>query len=188
MSERRIVFSGNPWPEGHPIEEFAWTARIENGDLWFDLHLRSADYDSEREIADEEDEDEKDSDWEAPIVWNNYHRCTLSSTFWGEGGGFRVCRADSFSLAWLDGKVFTIDPTEGEIEDDDELSFHIYLLGHDSVANHRIEFRRIGDSGVFDIVWTGDIALSYTGNYTLEHRFEAIIRGVSCPDLPSLLR
>jgi hypothetical protein len=182
MTAGRIVFPGNPWPEGHPIEEFAWTARIEDGDLWFDLHLRSAEYDSEREIEDEDDE--KDSDWEAPTVWNNYHQCTLSSTFWGEAGGFRVCPVDAFSPVWLDGRVFAIDPIDSEIDDADNRPFHIYLLGHDSVANHRIEFRRIADSDTFDILWTGDIALSYVGDYRLGHRFDARIARVPCPAIP----
>ncbi len=187
--EGRIVFPGNPWPEGHPIEEFEWTARIEGGDLWFDLHLRSADYDSGREIDVDEDEveDDKDSDWEAPIVWNNYHRCTLSSTFWGEEGGFRMCPLDAFSPAWLDGRGFEVDPQDGTVDDDDR-AFHIYLLGHDSVANHRIAFRRSGDGERFDIVWAGDIALTYGGNDALEHRFEAVIRNVPCPDIAALMR
>jgi hypothetical protein len=197
MIDGRIVFPGNPWPEGHPIEEFEWTARIEGGDLWFDLHLRSAEYDSERQFdADDENEEDEASSWEAPIVWNNYHRCTLYSTFWGEQGGFRVCAIDAFSLAWLDGRAFAVDPVEAEIEDADDRPFHIYLLGHDSVANHRVEFRRVAGSDIdgsnidssdaFDILWSGDIALSYVGDSRLEHRFEARIARVPCPAIPAL--
>jgi len=185
MIEGRIVFPGNPWPEGHPIEAFEWTARLVDSDLWFDLHLHSAAYDSEREIDD--GDDEEDSDWEAPGVWGNYHRCTLSSTFWGDSGGFRVCAFEDFSPAWLDGRAFGVDPVDGEVDDEDR-AFNLYLLGHDSAANHRIEFRRLGDSDRFDIRWTGDIALTYTGNTALEHRFEATIRGVPCPDLAALAR
>jgi hypothetical protein len=180
----RIRFDGNPWPEGHPIAEFAWTARIADGRVRFDLHLRSADYDSERAIEDDEDV-EYDSDWEAPIVWNNYHCCTLSSTFWGGENGFDVCAADEFSPAWLDGREFAVDTIEGEIDDPETLSFHIYLLGHDSAANHRIAFRRIGESNLFDIVWHGDIALTYAGSYALAHRFEASIRSAPFPSLAS---
>lgn len=189
MTDGRILFPGNPWPEGHPIETFEWTARVVEGEVWFDLHLQTADYDSEREI-DDGDEDEE-SDWQAAGVWGNYHRCTLSSTYWNEGGGFRVCRLDDFSPAWLDGKAFEVDPLDGEVDDDDR-AFDIYLLGHDSVANHRIEFRRQGaqEDGAdrFDIRWTGDIALTYAGNSALEHRFEATIRGVPCPDLTAFAR
>jgi hypothetical protein len=181
MIDGRLLFPGNPWPEGHSIEEFAWTARLVDGEVRFDLHLRSANYDNEREIDD--DGAEYDSDWEAPIVWNNYHRCTLSSTSWGDSGGFRVSPAGDYAPAWLDGRAFTVDPAEGEIDDPDEHTFHIYLLGHDSVANHRIAFRRIGASDLFDIEWTGEIALTYSGDYALSRRFEARIHGVLFPHL-----
>jgi hypothetical protein len=187
MIDGRIHFSDNPWPEGHPIAEFEWTARVEDGRVWFDLHLRSADYSSERRIEDDEDT-EYGSDWEAPIVWNNYHRCTLSSTQWGDGNGFEVCAVEDYSPEWLDGRLFMVDSIESdmsEIEDFDELSFHIYLLGHDSVVNHRIEFRRVGnkadDAALFEIVWGGDIALTYTGNDALERRFQARIADVPFP-------
>ena len=74
---------------------------------------------------------------------------------------------------------------ENEIGDDDNLAFHIYLLGHDSVANHRISFQRVGNSNLFDIVWTGDIALTYVGDYMLEHAFEARITGLPFPLIPA---
>jgi pyrroline-5-carboxylate reductase len=185
MIEARIHFPGNPWPEGHPVAEFVWTAREENGRVWFDLHLRSADYDAEREIDDDEDS-EYDTSWDAPGVWGNYHRCTLSSTAWGGRHGFEACAISEYSPTWLDGRTFEVDRVEtdmSEIDDPDELSFHIYLLGHDSVANHRIAFRRRGDSDLFDIEWTGGIALTYAGDDTLAHRFEARIRGVLFPHL-----
>jgi hypothetical protein len=206
MTDSRIRFIDNPWPEGHPIAEFEWTSRVQDGRVWFDLHLRSADYSSERRVEDDEDT-EYDNDWEAPIVWNNYHRCTLSSTHWGDGNGFEVCAVEDYSPEWLDGRAFIVEPVErdmSEIEDLDALSFHIYLLGHDSVANHRIEFRRTrnqygdqrgntsfdasdhrtADHERFDIFWNGDIALTYTGNNALEHRFEARIVGVPFPRIP----
>ena len=180
----RILFPGNPWPEGHALQEFAWTARLVDGKVWFDLHLRSQPYYSERDI--EEDEDaEHEGSWEAPGVWSNYHRCTLSSTYWGEEGGFPVCDIEHFSPDWLDGKTFQVDLIENEIGDDDNLAFHIYLLGHDSVANHRISFQRVGNSNLFDIVWTGDIALTYVGDYMLEHAFEARITGLPFPLIPA---
>ncbi|WP_213600936.1 hypothetical protein [Pseudoxanthomonas japonensis] len=185
----RIHFPGNPWPEGHALTEFAWTARVVDGVVWCDLHLRSADYYAERDIELDEGEDEDhDSSWEAPGVWGNYHRCTLSSTFWDDEGGFAVCPVDTFTPAWLDGRTFEVDTIAGgtlaDIELDD-LAFHIYLLGHDSVANHRIAFRRIGDSDRFDILWSGDIALTYAGDDNLDRRFDARIANVPFPTLPS---
>jgi hypothetical protein len=188
MIDGRIHFSDNPWPEGHPIAEFAWTARNQNGQVWFDLHLRSADYYAERDIEDDEDA-EYDSDWDAPGVWYNYHRCTLSSTFWSSDKGFEVCAASEYSPASLEGRAFAVDPVGtdmSEVDDLDELSFNIYLLGHDSVANHRIVFHRRGDSDLFDIEWSGDIALTYAGEDALAHRFEARIHGVLFPALASV--
>ena len=32
----RILFPGNPWPEGHALQEFAWTVRLVDGKVWFD--------------------------------------------------------------------------------------------------------------------------------------------------------
>ena len=51
----RIYFKGNPWPEGHPVKEFKWSASIRDGYVWFDMHLESQDYYSERDIEDDED-------------------------------------------------------------------------------------------------------------------------------------
>lgn len=181
----RIHFPGNPWPEGHALTEFAWTARVVDGTVWCDLHLRSADYYAERDIELDEGEDgDHDSSWKAPGVWGNYHRCTLSSTFWGDEGGFAVRPVDTFTPAWLDGRTFEVDTVAGGTLADvelDALAFHVYLLGHDSVANHRIAFHRVGDSDRFDITWSGDIALTCAGDDDLEHRFEARIAEVPFP-------
>ena len=89
MEPNRIYFKDNPWPEGHPIKRFAWSAKEIDGDIWFDMHLESADYYAERDIEDDEDEGYP-SDWTAPAVWSNYHSCILSSNYWHHGG-FRVC-------------------------------------------------------------------------------------------------
>jgi hypothetical protein len=49
MERNRIYFKDNPWPEGHPIKEFVWSARIEGSDVWFDMHLETENYYSERD-------------------------------------------------------------------------------------------------------------------------------------------
>lgn len=54
----RIFFAGNPWPEGHPIRTFQWSARLCDGMVWFDFHLETIDYDAERDIRLGEDEDD----------------------------------------------------------------------------------------------------------------------------------
>ena len=181
MTEGRIWFHGNPWPEGHTIAEFAWTARKVGSAVWLDLHLRSADYDSERVIPDDESIEES---WRAPAVWGNFHACTLSSTHWGGNRGFRAGRAVDWGPEWLDGRVFEVASVGDVVRDADRHAFHIYLLGHDAVANHSIAFKRRGDDVRFDIEWQGRIALRYSGRRRLEHAFTARITDVAMPMLP----
>ncbi|MES2738619.1 MAG: hypothetical protein V4672_20045 [Verrucomicrobiota bacterium] len=178
--ENRIWFAGNPWPEGHPLKAFEWTAEIREGIVWMMLHLESANYYSEREIGD--DEVNHRSDWEAPIAWGNYHSCRMSSTFWHQGG-FPVCPAELFSPDFLDGYEVIVDPLPESADTEfDDLAFHIYLLGHDAVAGHLIRFIRRGDSDHFDIVWNGKIALAYTGDYEYKHDFRALIFDIKAPN------
>ncbi|MFD6161159.1 hypothetical protein ACFWF7_14030 [Nocardia sp. NPDC060256] len=171
----RIMFPGNPWPAGHAIEEFAWTGRIdENGNLWFDLHLRSAKYVAggtpESAVADEA--------WSSPEVWQNYGSCTLSSTYWGEddGTGFLAATpGNPFHLKTLTPQRLTADPLPlVELDQLEYLAFNIYLLGHDSVADQEVFFTRRPD-GRHDITWHGRIALTYVGDDDFRHRFEARI-------------
>ena len=180
MQTDRIYFQANPWPEGHPITEFAWTAKAVEGDVWFDLHLKSADYYAERDIDYEDEETQALSDWESPAAWNNYHACTLSSTFWGNKG-FRICRIEQYKPEFLDGLEMLVDTHPEAIEDWDELAFHIYLLGHDAAAKHRIRFERIQGSQQFKIVWTGSIAAAYVGQYEFKHAFSASISSAQFP-------
>ncbi|MFC7339654.1 hypothetical protein ACFQY0_20890 [Haloferula chungangensis] len=177
--ENRIWFPGNPWPEGHPIKDFAWTAEVRKGIVWFFLHLKTADYYSERDIDDEGED--FDSSWEAPIVWGNYHSCTISSTDWHDGG-FPVCPCSEYSIESLDGYEAIVDPLPINPDGDwDDLAFHTYLLGHDSVAGHKIKFSRRNDSNDFDIHWEGKIALVYAGDYEYRYDFKALVYGVGAP-------
>ena len=182
MKANRIYFKDNPWPEGHPIKEFKWSARDKGNDIWFDLHLKSEDYYSERDIEDDE-EIEYPSDWAAPIVWGNYHACTLSSTHWGNGG-FKVCSVLEYSPEFIDGLEIEVDPKPQMIEDFDDFSFHIYLLGHDAVAKHRIKFERIGTSLKYRIIWSGKIAQAYVGDYEFKHDFSVTLDEVEMPQIP----
>ncbi|MEH1014086.1 hypothetical protein V6U90_13365 [Micromonospora sp. CPCC 206060] len=163
-----IVFPGNPWPAGHQISAFEWTGRLEPGpQLWFDLHLRTADHpDPPPGPVDATDHDP--AGWTSPDVWHNYHACTLSSTHWGHYG-FLVGTPDRpLTLGALDGREFLVDqlpdaPDNAGADQDDEdydRAFGIYLLGHDTVAAHRIAFRQ-APGGAFDVGWQGRIALSY---------------------------
>ena len=65
----------------------------------------------------------------------------------------------------------------------EDRAFHIYLLGHDAVADHRIAFTRVPGTQLFDLDWRGKIALAYVGDYEPEHCFRAEIRGVQLPNI-----
>lgn len=149
---------------------FIWSGHINEDGLWFDFHLESADYDEENNELDDQD-DEEVSDWKAKVVWNNYHSCTLSTTYWGEASGFQVGKElNQFDIRQLSSKEYNVDPLSKY--DFENPSFIIYLLGHDSVAEHRIHFSE-NDLKQFDIKWDGKIALSYAGQYEFLHSFEA---------------
>jgi hypothetical protein len=168
----RIWFPGNPWPEGHRVTEFLWTGRLDRlGWLWFDLTLKTAGYDEEFDAPDSEDEDI--SDWAAPVVWNNYHACTLSST-WDDATGLLAATPERpFRLADPLPQRLTADPLP--IEDlDAPPAFHVYLLGHDTVADHTVTFTGDGSSR-HRIDWTGRIALSYVGDEEFRYEFRAEI-------------
>lgn len=125
MAERRIYFPGNPWEQGHKITEFAWTAKVEDNNVWLLLDLKSDYYYAEDEKI-EEDEESEDNDalsaWKAPIVWCNYHRCIISSTYW-HYGGFKVCSVENYSLDYLKNREFRIDTNPKAIEDDEDFAF-----------------------------------------------------------------
>lgn len=179
MIAGRIYFKGNPWPEGHAIREFRWSANRRGSNVWFGLHLESADYYAERYIDDEDGDDVPD--WEAPIVWGNYHNCTISSDEW-HTGGFPVCEAAEFCAERIDGLTVRIDPLPRDLREGYESrAFHIYLLGHDAVADHQISFSRVTGTDCFDIAWEGKIALSYVGDYEPKYSFRAEIKGAKLP-------
>ncbi|MEZ4713169.1 MAG: hypothetical protein R3A44_38630 [Caldilineaceae bacterium] len=181
MENGRIYFKGNPWPEGHPIKAFVWSAKEVGEDVWFHMHLESADYYAERDIENDENADYP-SDWMAPIVWENYHSCILSSNHWHDGG-FRVCSKTDYTLDFLNGLELNVDSNPEFIEEWDDLAFHIYLLGHDMVAKHKIKFERVGDSTRFKISWAGRIAQVYVGDYKFKHEFCVVISDAEFPDL-----
>lgn len=173
--EGTIWFPGNPWPAGHRVEEFDWTGRLDDsGRLWFDLTLHTAAYGEAGATDDEESAGLPD--WEAPIVWHNYHRCTLSSIFWENATGLLAATPERpFRLADPAPQQLRADPLP--VEDlDAEPAFHVYLLGHDSVADHTITFTADGE-GAHHVGWTGRIALTYAGDDTFRHAFRAEIRG-----------
>lgn len=172
----RIKFVGNPWPKGHPVAAAAWTAVLTREGLRFDFHVESADYSAE---DDREDRREPRGDWKARNVWNNYHRCTLSSTKWENQGFLAATPGDPIDLGRLEGGGFHVDAVEGdELPPDvdlEELAFGIYLLGHDAVADHKIRFVKRRGPLTYDLFWRARIALVYAGDSRFAHRLEATL-------------
>lgn len=167
----RIYFLGNPYPNGHTIKEFIWSGRInEDESFWFDFHLITDKYNAE-DTDNTEDENDKKSDWESKIVWGNYQKCTISSTFWGDYG-IKINKTsekalfNDFIKEDLLADTFPLD----DDFDYDEIAFGIYLLGHDTCANHRIKITPTSHNK-FDIEWTGKIALTYSGYDDFDYDF-----------------
>lgn len=174
----RIFFKGNPYPNGHRIEEFVWSGRLdkERG-LLFDFHLTTENYYEEDDSYDEEEE--TISDWEAKTAWGNFHQCTMSSTFWNGNGMVAGTKDRPLDFNKLLGQTIVIDPLpEANDYDNHVFALDIYLLGHDKCANHRISFTKQHDKSTFDIEWLGNIALFYSGDNEFKYSFETSIRKI----------
>ena len=175
----RIYFKGNPYPKGHGIKKFVWSGRLdEDEQLWFDLHLETDDYDAEGDTENDEADEDLDSDWEARTVWGNYNSCTISSTKWKSLGIKIDTTKGKFHFNSLEQNGLAVNPLPipGDLDFDD-LSFQIYLLGHDSCADHQIKFYK-KDNNKFDIEWRGKIALTYSGEDEFKYDFTAFIKDV----------
>ena len=175
----RIFFKGNPYPNGHKIEEFTWNARLQKDKgLIFDFHLKTENYYAE-DFSELDNEEKEISDWNSKIVWGNYHNCTMSSTYWSGNGIIVGTKENKLYFNKLIGKTLTADPLPQANETDNEdLAFNIYLLGHDDCANHKITFYKKFDKSTFAIDWSGNIALSYAGDYEYKYFFKATIEKV----------
>jgi hypothetical protein len=179
FSSGRISFADNPWPNGHRLESFAWSGRLFPGrGVTFDFDLRSANYyEDDRDGGVLDEDDELVSAWKSKSAWSNYHSCIMSSVEWGGSDGFLVGTAKKpLDLDALDGAEFRVD----ELPLSGAPTFATYLLGHDSVADHRIAFKCSGSetTDAYDIDWRGTIALTYAGDTEFRHLFEAAARGV----------
>lgn len=193
----RIYFPNSPWPHGHALKDFLWSARlIPNSGIWFDFHLHTVDYNSEHPPALDDDASTDGPGWDSSLVWNNFHSCTLSSTTWAceaqEGDDLGVLAATaSLPLNLREPLDLTCD-TDLSDPPDAPRPFGIYLLGHDTAADHHIHIRPNPNpdphsaARTFHITWTGQIALVYSGEYEFKHRFQATIpaatfQGIRCP-------
>jgi hypothetical protein len=106
----------------------------------------------------------------------------LSTNNW-HNGGFKVCSLNQYSPEYINGLELSVDNDPESIEAWDELAFHIYLLGHDSVAKHNIKFERVGESKIFNITWSGKISQAYVGDYEYKHDLSTIISGLQFPEV-----
>jgi hypothetical protein len=184
----RIYFIDNPWPNGHRIINFEWSAHFKYNDdgekrdgLYFDFHLETADY-YEEDAEEEEDADDEDADdWHAKIVWNNYHSCTLSSQEWDNKGFLVGSDENLFDWESLDGHEYKIDflsEEEQENFDHELTAFDVYLLGHDASAFHIIKFTKL-DVDSYKIDWQGKLAQAYVGDYEFKYDFHTVLSSVS---------
>ena len=189
MERNRIFFKGNPYPKGHLIKKFVWCAHLETGNedkedgLYFDFHLETDNYHAEDGLN-KDNSEEPESDWVAKIAWENFHRCTISSTEW-HFGGFKVAdEKNKINLQKLAGKVFLADTPPIDMEGDYEnRAFHIYLLGHDACADHHINFKEKNNDGSYNLEWAGKIALAYIGDHDLKYEFEAFIENAKFDEI-----
>ena len=175
-NESRIYFLNNPYPKGHLLEEFTWSGRLEpDTGIWFDLHLKTKHYYDEDESGDSE---EVSNDWNAKIVWANFNSCILSSTFWNDNAGILIgTKRRKLDFQNLVSEVIEADklPRPKSFDINEDPPFHIYLLGHDDCAEHKIQFTNSQKTGFFDIKWNGKIALAYAGDYEFKYDFDAKI-------------
>lgn len=170
----RIYFKGNPFPGGHAVKTFRWSGRLdaEQG-LFFDFYLQTDDYNAEDKSSDAEEEL---PDWQSKIVWNNYHQCTIASKEKHQDG---ILIAPPFNFeGWQEHRLTADLLPLNEDYDPDDLAFGIYLLGHDTCANHHITISRL-PGNLFNIHWKGSIALTYAGEEDFDHTFEAFLNNVA---------
>ena len=140
----RIFFKGNPFPNGHKIKQFVWDGELdpEKG-LIFHFHLKTEEYYAE---DNSEDIEEDLPDWLSKIVWGNYHNCTLASKERYQEGIIVATPDQKFDFRQLGLLTLTADPLPlAEDWDPDDLAFGIYLLGHDTCADHNIRITHTGD-------------------------------------------
>lgn len=104
--------------------------------------------------------------WFPGNPWPDGHRVAkFRWTGWllpEDGAGF------DFSL-----KTAAYDEDDRARLDGDDYAFHVYLLGHDSVADHRIRFPVRHGPSRFDVEWTGRVALTYVGDDEFRYEFRA---------------
>jgi len=178
MSDSRVWFPGNPWADdGHAVKTFNWTAETFEGDVWFLFRLETENYNVEEASKPVSSGEASSSSWEQPEAWEKFDRSLLNSE-----DGFCVGPLDDYDADDLDGRTFAVDPLPLEEGwEPEDLIFQSYILGHDSVADHRITLTSRLDSDNFDIDWTCKVALTYSGETEFRHGFHATIKDIAAP-------
>jgi hypothetical protein len=187
--EGRIYFPGNPWPGGHRVVSCTFNASVHPNvggyapsyanpgpGLMLELELTTANYD-------EDDPSDRDgageTDWSSKIVWNNYGSCRLGPSQSSQVSGIRVSDGSTPFVFDLEEYRFSVDPLPIDWDHfHDTVGFGVYLLGHDTVADHDIHLHSRQSDGSYTLDWTGRIALTYAGHTEFEHTFKAHVTGV----------
>lgn len=173
----RIFFPGNPWPQGHIITSLSWEAAFNpKTGFWFSLSLMSADYCAEDRDW-REDEPYHNDAWSSVSAWRNYGSCVIEA-WWNDCRGFvGFAAGEKFDFASLANRSYHIDPCPRGLWD--ENAFSLYLMGHDSVADHRIRFGPRQPDNRFSLDWSGKIALTYSIGEDYDYDFQAWFDSVS---------
>ena len=172
-----ILFHDNPWPAGHRITELVWSGAIhpERG-LSLGFELQSACYyEGEEEHFPFDDEDGGDAGyWHAKSAWANFDACKVSASVTSEKPGILVSDGSAPFVFDAEAYEFQADPLPITTDEVFETgAFSIYLLGHDATADHLIELHRADGTNHYELNWTGQIALAYSGDEEFRYRFTA---------------
>ncbi|WP_313374511.1 hypothetical protein [Chishuiella sp.] len=175
----KIYISNSPFINGHKIIDFIWNAHLdENLNLWMDLHLESDKYDEEEEYKDDLEEIDDISEENAEKqLWINYDHCVISSTYWNNKG-IKIPETEVSDFIKLNNKTFIIDPLPIEIENNQNLSFGVSMLGKDTIAQNEITFLDTNEFGIFDIKWKGKIANTYLGESDFDYDFYVYMKNI----------
>eukprot|EP00742_Colponemidia_sp_Colp-10_P001769 GILJ01001892.1.p1 GENE.GILJ01001892.1~~GILJ01001892.1.p1 ORF type:complete len:234 (-),score=22.20 GILJ01001892.1:113-814(-) len=175
----RITFPRNPWAsKGHGVAGFEWTGRInKKGELYFDFHLQSDNY-----YQDGPGDSAGDGAWHSTTGWNNFHTCILSSVHWpGHKGILAGDSTTPFDFKNNNPLELIADPLDSR--DKANPAFGIYLLGFDTVAEHKMTIRPTSDNEGFrgdcQVDWTGKIALCYLVHTDFDYEFKLNIHHCS---------
>lgn len=175
----RILFHGNPWPEGHRIENLEWSGEIIPGwGLSLGFVVESAKY-YEVDGVQKDPPGAVVDDWTSKVAWSNYHRAAIYPSNTHDRSGIRVSDGSAPFVFGAPSYRFRADvpPIDWETFWETQ-AFGIYLQGHDAAADHDIALTRAAD-GRYALRWTGRIARTYVGEYTLDHSFELSAEGVA---------